>query len=174
MSADDFEMFIQRIELLTDYMHDEKPHCIIFAGDFNSRCKQWWPEDNEDHQGIALDEFIENNALFQLNEQPTHILENSKSCIDFIITNQPSLFVESGVDPSLFRGCRHEIIFGKVGVSVPYPPPYKQRMWDYKVADVLPIRESLMKLDWYLEIGDLEPNVMVDKFTEIILSILTV
>ena len=33
MSADDFEMFIQRIELLTDYMRDEKPHCIIFAGD---------------------------------------------------------------------------------------------------------------------------------------------
>ena len=53
MSADDFEMFIQRIELLTDYMRDEKPHCIVLAGDFISRCKQWWPEDNEDHQGIA-------------------------------------------------------------------------------------------------------------------------
>ena len=45
-------------------------------------------------------------------------------------------------------------------------------MWDYKVADVLPIRESLMNIDWYLEFGDLEPNVMVDKFTEIILSII--
>ena len=40
MSADDFEMFIQKIQLPTDYMRDEKPHCIIFAGDFNSRCKQ--------------------------------------------------------------------------------------------------------------------------------------
>ena len=128
MSADDFEMFIQRIELLTDYMRDEKPHCIIFAGDFNSRCKQRWPEDNEDHQGIALDEFIESNALFQLIDQPTHILENSKSCIDLIITNQPSLFVEFGVHPSLFRGCYHEIIFGKVAVSVPHLPPYKRRM----------------------------------------------
>ena len=86
MSADDFEMFIQRIELLTDYMRDEKPQCIIFAGNFNGRCKQWWPEGNEDHQGIALDEFIEGNALFQLIDQPTHILENSKSCIDLIIT----------------------------------------------------------------------------------------
>ena len=45
-------------------------------------------------------------------------------------------------------------------------------MWDYKVADVLPIRESLRNIDWYLEFGDLEPNVMVDKFTEIILSII--
>ena len=46
MSADNFEMFIRRIELLTDSMSDEKPHCIIFAVDFNSRCKKWWPEDN--------------------------------------------------------------------------------------------------------------------------------
>ena len=28
-----------------------------------------------------------------------------------------------------------------------------------------------MNIDWYLEFGHLEPNVMVDKFTEIILSI---
>ena len=153
MSADDFEMFIRRIELLTDYMSDEKPHCIIFAVDFNSRCKKWWPEDNvnEDHQGIALDEFIESDALFQLINQPTHILENSKSCIDLIITNQPSLLVESGVHPSLFKGCHHEIIFGKVAVSVPYPPPYKRRLWDYKIADDLSIRESLMNIDRYLE-----------------------
>ena len=105
-------------------MHDEKPYCIIFAGDFNSRCKQWWPEDNENHQGIALDEFIKSNALFQLIDQPTHILENSEACIDLIITNQPSLFVESGVRPSLFRGCHHEIIFRKVAVPIPHPPPY--------------------------------------------------
>ena len=45
-------------------------------------------------------------------------------------------------------------------------------MWDYKVDDVLPIRESLMNIDWYLEFGDLKLNVMVNKFTEIILSII--
>ena len=144
----------------------------FFAGDFNSRCKQWWPEDNEDHQGIALDEFIESNALFQLIDQPTHILENSKSCIDLIITNQPSPFVESGVHPSLFTGCHHEIISGRVAVSVPHPQPYKRRMWDYKLADVSSIRESLMNIDWRFEFGDLEPNLVVAKFTEIILSII--
>ena len=29
ISADDFKMFIQIVELLTDHMRDEKPHCII-------------------------------------------------------------------------------------------------------------------------------------------------
>ena len=119
MAADDFEMFIQRIKLLTDNMCNEKPHCIIFAGDFNSRWKQSWPKDNEDHRGIVFYAFIKSNTLFQLINQPTHILENSKSCIvDLIITSQPSLLVESGVHPSLFRDCHHEIIFWKVAVSV--------------------------------------------------------
>ena len=111
-------MFIQRIELLTDYIRDEKPYYIIFPGNFNNRCKQWWPEDNEDHQRTALDEFIESNALFQLIDQPTHVQENSNSCIDLIISNQTSLLVEFGVHESMFRGCHHEIIFEKVAVSV--------------------------------------------------------
>ena len=45
-------------------------------------------------------------------------------------------------------------------------------MWDNKVADVSSIRESLMSIDWDFEFGDLEPNLMVDKFTEIILNII--
>ena len=45
-------------------------------------------------------------------------------------------------------------------------------MWDYKVADVSSICEALMNIDWYFEFGDLEPNLMVEKFTEIILSII--
>ena len=59
-------------------------------------------------------------------------------------------------------------------MSVPHPPPYKRRMWDYKVVDVSSIRESLMNIDWCFEFGDLEPNLMVEKFTEIILSIIAV
>ena len=57
-------------------------------------------------------------------------------------------------------------------MSVPHPPPYKRRLWDYKIADDLSIRKSLMNIDRYFEFSDLEPNVMVDKFTEIILSII--
>ena len=56
-------------------------------------------------------------------------------------------------------------------MSAPHPRPYKRRMWDYKVADVSSIREFLMNIDCYFESGDLEPNLMVDKFTEIILSV---
>ena len=45
-------------------------------------------------------------------------------------------------------------------------------MWDYKVADVSSVREFLMDIDWYVEFGDLERNLMTDEFTEILLSII--
>ena len=58
-------------------------------------------------------------------------------------------------------------------MSVPHPLPYKRRMWDYKVVDVSSICQSVMNIDWHFEFGDLEPNLIVDKFTEIILRIIT-
>ena len=36
-----FVLFMQCLELLLDYMHDENAHCIIFTVDFNCRSQQW-------------------------------------------------------------------------------------------------------------------------------------
>ena len=52
-------------------------------------------------EGIALDEFLETNNLNQLINEPTNIRRESMSYIDLIITDQPNLFVECGVHPSL-------------------------------------------------------------------------
>ena len=103
-------------------MRDEKPHCIIFTGDFNCRSQQWWPGDIENEEGVALDEFIESNNLTQLIDQPTHIINESRSCIDLIITDQPNILVDYGVHPSLYKTCHHEITYGKINLSVPPPP----------------------------------------------------
>ena len=100
MSSDNFVLFMQRLELLLDYMGDEKLHCIIFTGDFNSRNQQWWPGDIENEEGVALDDFIESNNLTQLIDQPPHIMNESRSCIDLIITDQPNILVDYGVHPS--------------------------------------------------------------------------
>ena len=104
MSSDDFVLFMQRLELLLDYTRHEKPHCIIFTiGDFDYRTQQWWPGDIENEEGVALDEFIESNNLTQLIDQPTHIMNESRSCIDLIITDQPNILVDYGVHPSLYK-----------------------------------------------------------------------
>ena len=103
MSSDGFVLFMQRLELLLDYIRDEKPHCIIFTGDFNCRSQQWWPGDNENEEGVALDEFIESKNLTQLIDQLTHIINESRSCIDLIITDQPNILVDYGVHPLLYK-----------------------------------------------------------------------
>ena len=125
MSSDDFVLFMQRLELLLDYMRDEKPHCIIFTGDFNCRSQQWWPGDIENEEGVALDEFIESNNLTQVIDQPTHIINESRSCIDLIITDQPNILVDYGVHPSLYKTCHHEITYGKINLSALHPLPIK-------------------------------------------------
>ena len=38
-----------------------------------------------------------NDALHQLIQEQTHILNPSFSCIDLIFTSQPSLVIESGI-----------------------------------------------------------------------------
>ena len=55
--------------------------------------------------------------------EPTHILENSSSCIDLIFTSQPNLPVESRTQSSPHPNCHHQIIYPKFNVEVLYPPP---------------------------------------------------
>ena len=57
----------------------------------------------------------------QLINEPTNFEPNkSPSCIDLIFSTQPDLVVESGVHPSLFNTCHHQIIFAKSRLSFSY------------------------------------------------------
>ena len=69
-----------------------------------------------------MDEIIKTNDLYQLINEPTNIRDESMTCIDLIITDQPNIFVESGVHPSLDHRCQHQIIYGKLNLSIPAPP----------------------------------------------------
>ena len=60
--------------------------------------------------------------LSQLIDEQTHIINDSSSCIDLIITSQPFLFVNHDIHPSLFKNCNHEIVHGTLNLSVPPSP----------------------------------------------------
>ena len=63
---------------------------------------------------------------FSIKEEPTHILDNSKSCIDLIFTSQPNMIMDTGVYPSLHSNCHHHIIHAKLDLKVFYSPPYEK------------------------------------------------
>ena len=105
--------------------------------------------------------------------EPTNIRRESTSYIDLIITDQPNLFVESGINPSLDMNCQHQLVYGKLNLSMLAPPPYTRTIWDYTKADIQSIHNAISEIDWKSQFMDLDPNEMADVFTTAIYSILS-
>ena len=127
-SNEDFEEFYHKLQDNLDQIKELKPHCTILTSDFNCRTKQFWPGDTDSPKGFALDELIESNNMTQLIDQPTNLESRGISGVDLIITDQPNLFIDYGIHSSLDNCCHHQIIHGKVNISIPSPPPFKRRI----------------------------------------------
>ena len=171
-TKDEFDIFYEKLQDTLDSVKDEKPHCIILTGDLNCRSKQWWPGDINSTEGMVLDGLLESNDLTQLIDQPTNIEPSGVSCVDLIITDQPSLFVDYGIHSSLDNFCHHQIIHGKVNVSVPSPPPYKRQVWDYSKANKEKIWNTLLNIDWSFKFLDLTVDEMTSVFTTSVMDIM--
>ena len=138
----------------------ETPAAFILCGDFNVKSHLFWEGDFENNEGRLVNHFLTSNHLEQLINEPTHVRDDgSQSCIDLICTDQPFTFMETGVLSSLDPCSKHNIIHGTINISVPRPPPYKRKIWDYKSANTDNIRADLVKLNW----RDLFLNLNVDE-----------
>ena len=51
--------------------------------------------------------------------------------------------------PSLDPHSRHNIIHGTLNISIPPPPPFKRKIWVYKIAKIDQIRADLLKANWH-------------------------
>ena len=85
-NAESFYSFLKKLELIIQNLKDKRPHCIILTDDFNCRSDSWWVEDEVTTDGTKLSELCDSYCLNQLIEEPAHILGNSLSCIDLIVT----------------------------------------------------------------------------------------
>ena len=65
-------------------VNNEFPLCSVIAGDFNARCSQWWKNDIINWTGQEID-FLTSSAGYEQNiDKPTHVINDSMSCIDLI------------------------------------------------------------------------------------------
>ena len=165
--------FMDKLQIMCGNFQRERPYSIIVTGDFNCRSSQWWGGDIENPEGTALDELLETNNLYQIIDEPTNVRGECMSCIDLIITDQPNIFVESGVHPSLDDHCQHQIVYGKLNISIHHPPPYKRTIWDYSKANTPVIRELISDIDWQSRFAGLGLNEMTELFTGTIFAILS-
>ena len=173
MSNDESVVYMNKLENIYDSIRKENPTVSILCGDFNARSPVFWEDDIENHEGALLNNLLTSNNLEQLICEPTHIRDDgSQSCIDLIFTDQSSIFIETGVLPSLDSHSKHNIIQGKINVNIPHPPPYKRKIWDYKTAKIDSIRNDLLKVNWHNLFFNLNVSEMCLLFSDVFLDIL--
>ena len=145
----EFDDFTINFELLLSKLHAENRHCVVIAVDFNCCSTQWWENDIENNKGKLFEPLISDLGLHQLISEPTHLMGDSKSCIDLILTDRPNLVVESGVHPSLHEQCHHQNVHGKLSVSNIALPPYSRKIWQYDKAEFVAIRKCIEMFRWH-------------------------
>ena len=77
-------IFCVNFDLLLSNKNEETPICSIITGDFNARTSNWWKNDISNSVGQELDFLISSAGYSQIIDKPTHIVNNSMSCIDLI------------------------------------------------------------------------------------------
>ena len=93
-NSDEFELFLTHLENLLDDITSRNPHFILLFSDFNAKSKTWFINDQSSREGTQLESLTLLYGMKQLIAEPTHVLENSSSCIELIFTNQPNLIME--------------------------------------------------------------------------------
>ena len=105
-NEDDFQAFIDNLEMNPETLAQRNPFIMVVIGDFKAKSKHWCSQDSANFEGVTIENVISRFGLSQIIKEATHILEYSSSCIDLILTTQPNLVVESGVHTS-------QIVFAK-------------------------------------------------------------
>ena len=89
-TQDEFEKFIDNLELNLETLCQNNPFLIVLTGDLNAKSKNWYSHDKTSHEGNEIKNVTAQFGLQQIIKEPTHISNNSSSCIDLIFTSQPN------------------------------------------------------------------------------------
>ena len=134
----------------------ECPWCCFIMGDLNAKRTNWWQDGINNPCGLELYDMSTILGYSQLIYEPTNFAANKKpSCIDLIFANQPNLVLESGIHPSLYNTCHHQIIYEKRSLKIHFPPSYKREIWHYSRSQIDLIENSIELFDWDKAFEDL-------------------
>ena len=142
-TAANFDSFLDNLKLNLDAMTDNNLFLVVAIGDFNARSSSWCINDKSNYDGSKIDCLATGYDLKQVSNEPTHLLENSFSCIDLIFTFQPNLVMDAGVHQSLHANCHHQIVYAKFNLKIHYPPPYEREVWHFHKADINLVRRAM-------------------------------
>ena len=164
-NKDQFDEFSSGFNMLMSNINDKKPIASIITGGFNARSKNWWSQDITNSQDSIIDNLTSISGYHQLINLLTHRTNKSYSCIDLIFTSNSNLITELGIEKSLYvDSFHHSIIFGKMNLNVPLPPPKSREVWDYNKAEKESIQKSLKICNW----ARLSINLTINEIVELL------
>ena len=166
---DEFEKFIDNLELNLETLCQNNPFLIVLIGDLNAKSKNWYSHDKTSHEGNEIENVTAQFGLQQIIKEPTHISNTSSSCIDLISTSQPNFITGSGVHSSLHPNCHHQIVFAKLNLDIGYPLHYLREIWHYREVNTGLIRRVIKKFNWERAFWNLSVHEKVDILIELFL-----
>ena len=150
-SQEELETFTSNLELMLDKIFETNLFLVIVLGDFNAKFSHWYQIDKTTTEGSKIARLTSQHGLKQIINRPTHILNNSSSCIDLLFTTQPNnLVMESGVHSSLQSNCYHQIIYARFNLKIYFttPSPHEREIWHYKKANIDLIQQAIREFSW--------------------------
>ena len=135
---DEFQEFKSNLEMNLDALSTNNPFLTVMIGDFDAKSSNWYLNDITSFEGSQIEFLASQFAMSQVINEPTHILDNSKSCIDLIFTSQPNM---------IHSNCHHQIIYAKFNLKVFYPPPYERTVWHFSRENSDHIKKAINLFD---------------------------
>ena len=127
---DEFQKFKSNLEINLD-----NPFFTVMIGDFNAKSSNWYLNDVTSFEGSQIEFLVSQFVMSQVINELTHILDNSKSCINLMFPPQPNMIMDCGVHPSLHSNCHHQIIYAKFDLKIFCPFPYERTVWHFSRAN---------------------------------------
>ena len=172
-TASEFANFLENFEKLLYQIQQFRSSFVVILDDFNSRPKSWWNEDIKSNDGSQIDLLTTTYGLRQLVSDPTHILPNSSTCIDLIFIEQTNLVPDSGVHPFLYTNSHHKRTYCKLNLVIKYPSPSQGLVWDYKRANLNPIKQAQYQVNWSTILSNKDVHQQINILNSIIFNIFT-
>ena len=120
--------------------------------------------------------------VFGSKPDPTHIFREDcrPSCIDLIATDQPNIFLDCGVRPSLDSTVKHQITFCKVNFKIPPLPNFTRKIWHFNHrlcfnrARTDLIERAIAEFPWEVRLRqNPNPNNQVKLLNQCVLNIMS-
>ena len=171
-SHDEFDDFCTKFDLLLSNINHEFTLCSIVTGDFNAPCSIGWQNNITNSIPQKIDSLTLSAGYKQMIDKPTHVVNNSMSCIDLLFWTNQNTISSNRVDVSIFEKFHHNIIFAKINILVPLPPVYVREVWDYSQANVENIKKAISNFNWSKAFQNLSVDKRIEHLNETLLNIL--